>query len=302
MEGNLKLPQIPNILFCEKCNYYCSHKGDFNKHLRTSKHLIDKNDNIFNPKTPQIYKCNCGNEYNHMSGLSRHRKKCNSLQSKQLDDEIHNTLNNEAKQHQLIEYLMKENSEFKQLMIEQNKQMIELSKNSIGHHNTTNNNNSFNLNFFLNETCKNAMNIMDFVNQLPVGVKDLEETGRLGFSEGISKIFINGLKQIDVNDRPVHCSDSKRETLYIKDNNQWNKENDEKSLLTNAIKHVAHKNMKQIYEWTKEHPEYNNSESRQNDKYLRIVCKSMSGGSQEETNKNYNKIIKNIVKETIINK
>jgi hypothetical protein len=302
MEGKLQLPQIPNILFCEKCNYYCSHKGDFNKHLRTSKHLIDKNDNIFTPKIPQIYKCNCGNEYNHMSGLSRHRKKCNYLQNKQLDDDINNTLNNEAKQHQLIEYLMKENSEFKQLMIEQNKQMIELSKNSIGHHNTTNNNNSFNLNFFLNETCKNAMNIMDFVNQLPVGVKDLEETGRLGFSEGISKIFINGLKQIDVNDRPVHCSDSKRETLYIKDNNQWNKENDEKSLLTNAIKHVAHKNMKQISEWTKEHPEYNNSESRQNDKYLKIVFESMSGGSQEETNKNYNKIIKNIVKETIINK
>ena len=90
MEGKLQLPQIPNILFCKKCNYYCSHKGDFNKHLRTSKHLIDKNDNIFTPKTPQIYKCNCGNEYNHMSGLSRHRKKCNYLQNKQLDDDIKN--------------------------------------------------------------------------------------------------------------------------------------------------------------------------------------------------------------------
>jgi hypothetical protein len=184
--------------------------------------------------------------------------------------------------------------------------MIELAKNTGNNNNnnniTTNNNNSFNLNFFLNETCKNAMNIMDFVNQLQVGIKDLEETGRVGFSEGISKIFINGLKEIDVTDRPVHCSDSKRETLYIKDNNQWNKEDEDKSLLTNAIKHVAHKNMKQISEWTKEHPEYNDSESRQNDKYLKIVCESMSGGSQEETNKNYNKIIKNIAKETIINK
>ena len=117
-----------------------------------------------------------------------------------------------------------------------------------------------------------------------------------------SKIFINGLKQIDINDRPVHCSDSKRETIYIKNNDQWNKEDENKSLLTNAIKHVAHKNMKQITEWTKEHPEYNNSESKQNDKYLKIVCESMSGGTQEETNKNYNKIIKNIAKETIINK
>jgi hypothetical protein len=299
MEDKLKLPQNPNTLFCNKCNYSCSHKGDWNKHIRTSKHLNDKNDKTIIPKTPHLYKCHCGNEYNHMSGLSRHRKKCYNLQNKQFVDE----LKNETKQQHLIEYLMKENSEFKQLMIEQNKQMIELAKNSgNNNHNTTNSNNSFNLNFFLNETCKNAMNIMDFVNQLPVGVKDLEETGRLGFSEGISKIFINGLKQIDVTDRPVHCSDSKRETLYIKDNNQWNKEDDDKSLLTNAIKYVAHKNIKQISEWTKEHPEYNDSDSRQNDKYLKIVCESMSGSSEEETNKNYNKIIKNIAKETIINK
>ena len=210
-------------------------------------------------------------------------------------------LKTQDKQQQLIDYLMKENSEFKQLMIEQNKQMIELSKNS-GNHNTTNSNNSFNLNLFLNETCKNAMNIMDFVSQLQVGLKDLEETGRLGFPEGISKIFINGLKQMDISDRPIHCSDSKREVVYIKDKNQWSKEDEDKTILTNAIKHVAHKNMKQISEWTKEHPEFNDSSSKQNDKYLKIVSESMSGSSQEETNKNYNKIIKNIAKETIIDK
>lgn len=100
----------------------------------------------------------------------------------------------------------------------------------------------------------------------------------------------------------MHCSDSKREVLYIKNNDQWNKEDDDKKILTNAIKHVAHKNMKQIAEWTKGHPEYNDSDSKQNDKYLRIVSESMSGASQEETNKNYNKIIKNIIKETVIDK
>jgi hypothetical protein len=300
-EDNPKLPKIPIILFCEKCNYNCSHKGDWHKHIRTAKHINDNNGKCLITQTPQIYKCKCGNEYNHMSGLSRHKKKCSNSQNNLIIEHF----NDKTKQQELIEYLMKENTEFKQLMIEQNKQMIELSKNSgnnNNNNNTINNNNSFNLNFFLNETCKNAMNIMDFVNQLPVGITDLEETGRLGFSEGISKIFINGLKQIDINDRPVHCSDSKRETIYIKDNNQWNKEDDDKKLLTNAIKHVAHKNMKQITEWTKIHPEYNDSESKQNDKYLRIVCESMSGGTKEETNKNYNKIIKNIVKETIINK
>ena len=182
--------------------------------------------------------------------------------------------------------------------------MIELAKNSAGHHNTNtnNSNNSFNLNFFLNETCKNAMNIMDFVNQLQIGIKELEETGRLGFTDGISKIFINGLKQIDVTNRPVHCSDLKREVLYIKNNGQWNKEDEDKALLTNAIKHVAHKNMKQIPEWTKENPDYKDQESKQNDQYLKIVSESMSGSSNEETNKNYTKIIKNIAKEAIIDK
>jgi len=301
MEDNQKTPQNPNILFCNKCNYYCSHKGDWHKHIRTAKHLNDKNGNNIIPQTPQLYKCQCGNEYNHMSGLSRHRKKCYKLQNTQFVDDLNNEINNETKQQQLIEYLMKENSEFKQLMIEQNKQMVELAKNSgNNNHNTTNN--SFNINFFLNETCKNAMNIMDFVSQLQVGIKDLEDTGRLGFSEGISKIFINGLKQLDVSDRPIHCSDSKREIVYIKDKDQWNKETEDKTILTNALKHVAHKNMKQISEWTKGNPEFNDSTSKQNDRYLNIVCESMSGSSQEETNKNYNKIIKNIVKETIIDK
>jgi hypothetical protein len=199
---------------------------------------------------------------------------------------------------------MKENAEFKQLMIEQNKQMIEMSKNS-GHHNnntTNNNNNNFNLNFYLNETCKNAMNIMDFVSQLNVSITDLEDTGRLGYVNGISKIFINGLKQMNVNDRPIHCSDQKRETLYIKDNNEWNKDSNDKAILTNAIKHVAHKNMKKIPEWTKSHPDFKNSSSKENDRYLKIVSESMSGTTEEESNKNYAKIVKNIVKETVIDK
>jgi hypothetical protein len=143
---------------------------------------------------------------------------------------------------------------------------------------------------------------MDFVNQLQIGLPDLEETSRLGFADGISTIFIKGLKQLDVTQRPVHCSDPKREILYIKNNNEWNRETEEKCILTNAIKHVAHKNMKQINQWTKIHPEFNDSSSKQNDIYLKIVSESMSGSSLQETNKNYNKIIKNIVKEIIITK
>ena len=255
--------------------------------------------NVANPVIK--YSCICGKVYKDNSGLWRHKKKCLG----ELDN-LKKDLANEEKQQQLVEYLIKENSEFKNMMLEQNKQMIEIAKNSAGHHNTTNNttnnNQSFNLQFYLNETCKDAMNIMDFVSQLQVGIKDLEETGRLGFAEGISKIFINGLNQIHVNDRPIHCSDGKREILYIKNNNEWNKETEDKVILTNAIKHVAHKNMKQISEWTKEHPEFNDPDSKENDRYLQIVSESMSGSTKEETNKNYNKIIKNIAKETVIEK
>jgi hypothetical protein len=227
------------------------------------------------------------------NSLWYHEKKC---VSENTDISLNNSEN-------LINYLMKENAEFKQLLIDQNKQMVELAKNA-GHNNNNNttNNNSFNLNMYLNETCKDALNIMDFVNQLQVGIKDLEETGRLGFANGISQIFINGLKQIDINNRPVHCSDLKREILYIKNNNEWNKEDGERKVLTSAIKHVVNKNIKQIPEWTKVHPDFNDSDSKQNDRYLQIVMESMSGSSQEEANKNYNKIIKNIAKETVIEK
>jgi hypothetical protein len=301
-EGNYLMPKNADNFYCEFCDFKCSKQSNFNNHLLTLKHIKryknGKNDNKKMPKnaTPKCV-CQCGKTYSFPSGLSRHQKKCQP--------------NNEImieQQKELVNYLMKENAEFKQFMIEQNKQMVEIVKNSTNIHNTiigtnnTNNTNSFNINFFLNETCKNAMNIMDFVNQLKIDNNDLEETSRLGFAEGISKIFINGLKNIDINDRPLHCSNIKKETLYIKDGGEWNKETNDKAILTNAIKSVAHKNIRQITEWTKEHPEFNNCASKQNDKYLKIVSESMCGLTKEDTIKNYSRIIKNIIKETVIDK
>jgi hypothetical protein len=294
----------PKEFVCELCDFIAYNKKDFTRHINTIKHNKKQNETIKTPKNPRVYECPCGDIFNSRTTLWRHKKTCTNITIQDLA--------NEEKQQQLIEYLLKENSEFKQLMIdqhnqmlEQNKHMIEMSKNA-GHHNTNNShnttNNSFNLQFFLNETCKDAMNIMDFVSQLQVGNTDLEETGRLGFANGISKIFINGLKQINISDRPIHCSDFKRETLYIKNNNEWNKEDENKKLLTTAIKHVAHKGIKQISTWTKEHPGYNDPDSKVNDRYLKIVSESMSGSTEDETNKNYTKIIKNIVKETVIDK
>jgi hypothetical protein len=308
MEGYKKTPKNPNNFCCEICDFNTSNKKDYSRHLLTPKHLENEkrykmiqNGIELTPKTPHDdYLCDCGRTYKYSSGLWRHKKCCqqNSLFNKSINTETVIT-------PELIIEIIKQNKELQQTLIEQNKTIIDLAQKT-GTHNSYNNNNNnnktFNLQLYLNETCKDALNIMDFVNQLKIGIKDLEETGRLGFADGISKIFINGLKQLDVSNRPVHCSDSKREILYIKNNNEWNKEDDERKVLTSAIKHVVNKNIKQIPEWTKVNPNYNDYHSKQNDRYLQIVMESMSGSSQEEANKNYNKIIKNIAKETVIEK
>ena len=278
---------------CITCDYYTIRKSSYDKHITTLKHcqLTKGNTKVAKSCTPDnaaIFSCDfCDKHFKSRGGLWKHKKKCCNK-------------TNDTNNKDLIMLLIKENSEFKNMII---KVLDNGTHNTTNNTNNTNNsNNNFNLNVYLNETCKNAMNITDFISQLHIGIKDLEETGRVGFSEGISKIFINGLKQIDITDRPIHCSDTKRDTLYIKDDNEWIKDDEQKTTLTKAIKHVAHKNIKQISEWQKLYPEFNDPESKQNDKYLKIICESMSGSSQQETNKNYNKIIKNIVKETVIDK
>jgi hypothetical protein len=284
--------KMPILFECILCDFKCCKKSNYDKHLDTLKHQMKQNETNAMPKNAEKDISNlecqyCSLLFNSRTTLWRHKKKCSNSNN-----------NNNDKTQELVQYLMKENSEFKQLLLEQHKQsLLNAGHNTINSHNKT-----FNLQVFLNETCKNAINISDFINQLHVSISDLEETGRLGFSEGISKIFINELKQMDISDRPLHCSDVKRETIYIKDNNQWLKETDDKPVLLNAIKHVSNKNMKQISEWTKVNSDYNNSSSKQNDKYLKIVCESMSGSTKEESDKNYDKIVKNIVKQTIIDK
>lgn len=308
-----KSPKIAKYFYCKTCDYKCCKQCEYDKHVLTAKHHFRTNLNDLSPKiADKNYVCNsCNKTYKARNSLWYHQKKCViKLDDENPDDDrvidekqeqIGEKIKKQNSTDSLIQYLMKENAEFKQLLMDQNKQMMELAKNT-GSNNTNNSHNNFNLNVFLNETCKNALNIMDFVNQLQVGVKELEETGRLGFADGISKIFIDGLTQLDINNRPVHCSDFKREILYIKSDDQWNKESDDKPILTNAIKHVACKNMKQISEWTKANPEYKDSSSKQNDRYLQIVCEAMSGSTEEECKKNYNKIIKNIVRQSVIDK
>jgi hypothetical protein len=295
METNKKLQKVAFFFYCEKCDYNTSRKSSYDKHILSGKHKRLTNANEKLQKVAQTNCiCICGKKYIHMSSLCKHKQKCTYNNDNPVSLSVSNNENDVSKLTELVMNVVKQNNEL-------TKQIIELSsKPTITNNNTTNN--SFNLQFFLNETCKDALNISDFVNQLQLSVKDLETTGRLGYAEGISKIFINGLKQLDINQRPVHCSDSKRETIYIKDSNKWSKETDENIVLTNAIRDVAHKNIQQIPIWTEEHPEHKDLSSKYNDKYMKLVSEAMPGSTKEESDKNYKKIVRNIMKETIIDK
>lgn len=277
---------------CKICDYHTSKKSNYSQHILSAKHEKAEKETCCSKNQPlpsivsKIYICEiCGHHYTSKSGLWKHSAKCKDTQndSKILSD--------------LIMKLIEQNQE-------QGKQIIELSKNSQTNNITTNNtnNNSFNLNVYLNDTCKDALNITEFVDSLVLSVKDLEETVRVGYANGISKIFINGLQKLDVCKRPLHCSDVKRSTLYVKNENQWIKETEDKPILTKAIKQVANKNIQNIFEWQKRNPDYRDPESKQNDRYNKLICETMSGSSTEEQMKNYEKIVSNVVKEVVIDK
>ncbi len=305
----------PTQFVCEICDFKCCKKGDWNRHIMTAKHknidILVKN--IDNTTSKKHHTCSCGKEYQHRQSLSIHKKKCSKLVSTdeptEIKDEEH--IPNETTEIlALFKEQLNENKELRKMIIEQNKQLYETNNKLLliakerGQiiNNNNCNNKTFNLQVYLNETCKDAINLTDFVDSIKVQIKDLEKVGEKGYAEGISEIFINNLQQLNTHSRPIHCSDSKRETLYIKDENQWSKDDEQKTTLTKAIKQVANKNIKQISEWQKQNPKYNDPESKQNDKYMQIVLNSMSGSTNEEANKNYEKIIKNVIKETVIEK
>jgi len=295
-----------NDYYCEKCNYRCYKKYSWLRHLDTSKHHKETDGNNLGAITGnngQIshvsFLCeNCDKLFQNRSGLWKHKKKCcaNISDNTEKNTPKTNFDDIELSDKQIIAMLIKENSEFKSMM-------MEIVKN--GTHNTTTNNShnkTFNLNFFLNEQCKDALNMSDFLHSICVDISDLEHTGRAGFVEGISKLLLKNLRALDQSKRPIHCSDLKRETLYIKDNNKWEKDDDEKLKLKKVIKEIAHENIKKISDWTKLYPECRDPESRKNDVFLKIVSNSMSGGSAEETEKNLNNIVRNIAREVVIEK
>ena len=273
---------------CEKCAYTCSKKSSWDQHLLTYKHT-KANEKLI--RANKIYACErCNITFKHQSSYSRHKNKCSEINIS--DPNIEKK--DEPTDKELIMILVKQNTE-----------LIEVIKN--GTHNTTNNNNTnshnktFNLNFFLNETCKDAMNIMDFVDSIQLQLSDLEKLGEIGYIEGISNIITSNLKSLDITQRPIHCTDKKREVLYIKDEDKWEKEYEEKKKVRNVIHKIANKNMKLISKFKEAHPDCIESDSRYSDQYHQILMESMGGVGDNYVEKE-DKIIKNILKTVTIDK
>jgi hypothetical protein len=298
-----KLQKVAELYECEYCHYSTSRKSSFIKHKSTDKHKNNENDSkmIENgsanlQKVANMYQCNCGKIYKYDTGYYRHKKTCSNVENinKQTND-------TEA----LINYLMKENSEFKQLLVDQNKQMLELAKNNGNYNITTNNNNShnksFNLQFFLNETCINAMNMTAFIDSLQLQLSDLEKVGEVGYIEGISNIIIKNLNALDVTLRPVHCTDKKRETMYIKDEDKWEKEDENKAKLHKMVRRISNKNIDLISDFKELYPDWKKSTSRVSDEFNKIVIESMGGAGDNDFEKE-EKIIKRVAKEVLIDK
>jgi hypothetical protein len=201
--------------------------------------------------------------------------------------------------------VVKQNSETQKQNQDLINKLYELSKNSQITNNTTNNNNShnksFNLQFFLNETCKNAMNISEFVDSLQLQLSDLEKVGEVGYIEGISNIIIKNLNALDITLRPVHCTDKKRETMYIKDEDKWEKEDENKAKLHKMVRRISNKNIDLISDFKKLYPDWKKITSKYSDQFNKIVIESMGGAGDNDFEKE-EKIIRKISKEVLVNK
>ena len=295
---------------CIKCNYITLNRYDFKKHCQTIKHkheiIVDDNSILVENKISQKqYICpNCQKNYKDNSGLWKHKKTCKNILSE--DPNTYTTSLSSQITPELILTVLEQNKELTNLVFEQNKAIIELTKHGqgntiISNNNINSNNKTFNLQFFLNETCKDAMNITDFVDSLKLQLADLENVGRVGFVEGISSIIVKNLQALDVHKRPVHCADKKREVIYIKDEDKWEKEDEEKNKMRKVIKKVACKNQRLLSKYKEEHPGCNYSESKYSDQYSKIVIEAMGGAGDNDVEKE-DKIIQKIAKEVVIDK
>ena len=285
-----------DIFKCEPCNYETSRRSQYVRHISTTKHQCGLK------KVPE-YKCNvCSKIYKHQSSLCKHSKQCIQIPIEpiQLTNMILEVLKSNNELHKYDQELQKQNQELQKQNQELQKRMMDLCKNGISNAVTNNNNqtNKFNINVFLNEQCKDAINFADFIKNIEITHQDLENNAQLGFVSGISKILMDNLKQLGVNERPIHCTDTKRETMYIKDENKWTKEVDD-SKLQKAIQTVSCKSMGKLQEWKKENPDYQDMDSAFSQKCLDIHKHTIAGSDREVY---YPKVIHVLARETMVDK
>lgn len=294
-----KAQKNADFFSCKSCDFNCCKKSDMDRHVLTAKH---KNRTFLNAGDAKKFICRkCQKTYSARNSLWYHEQKCNIIAINVCDTETTQPVEKETTPHanslkEIMNYLIKENSELKNMMFE----VVKNGTHNVTH-NLNSNNKSFNLNFFLNETCKDAMNMTDFVNSLKIQLSDLENVGEVGFVNGITNIIVKNLKSLDVTQRPIHCTDSKREVLYVKDENKWEKDNEENKKIRRVIKSIAYKNTFLLKDFREKHPDCGKSESKYSDQYNKLVIEAMGGRGDNDVEKE-NKIIKNIVKEVIIEK
>ena len=306
--------KTPKKFNCINCDYHTNSSRDYNGHLLTSKHKNNHVSNICQQSHIEedtnivtIHTCSkCNKKYKDRSGLWRHLKKCKDIDQHEIIEENPNTIMPASLDSSAILDIIKQNQEFKDLLLEQHNKIVELSSqvSVVNNNNTTNNmnqHNHFNLNFFLNETCKNAMNITEFIDNINIQMKELENVGKNGYVNGISEIILNRIKNLEVSKRPLHCTDIKRETMYIRDDNEWNKDTEEKTKLKQVIGQVAKENIRKIPEWREENPECMNTKHEQYDFCIQMMRNSL-GDLDEQQEKLDDKIIKNIAKTVVVDK
>ena len=305
-----KMPKNAEKFICKECDFVCCKKSNFDKHILTSKH---KNRTILNdleqkmPKNAEkIFQCECGKKYSVRNSLWYHKQKCQILNNMETEEYDNKNADESSDKDNLIMMLIKQNSElikettdFKNMMMK----VIEKGTHNNNSNNTTNNitnshNKAFNLNFFLNETCKDAMNISDFVESIKFQLSDLERVGELGYIEGISNIIVKNLKDLDVTQRPVHCTDKKRETMYIKDEDKWERDEEQKKM-RKMIRKVTVKNARMLPKFKEVHPDCIISTSRFSDQYNNIIMEAMGGMGENDFEKE-EKIIKKVSKEVMV--
>ena len=306
-------PKIAKKNVCEYCDYSCSKESDFKKHLATPKHEKTMNGikMAINGKElfAEEYNCNiCQKNYKTHSGLWKHAKKC--IQPAPIPAPA----TNETDKDNIIELLIEEHKDFKNLILEMMKsnadlqtKMLEVCKNSnmtINNNNTNNKNShhkTFNMQIFLNEHCKDAMNIKDFADSFQLQISDLEKVGNLGYVDGISDIIIKKLNDMDVCKRPIHCSDTKRDTMYVHADDVWTKENSDHDQVRALVQRITAKNIRLIPIWQDMYPNSRNNMHKLNDTYMSLTRQAM-GGFGGTIPENETKIIKKIAKSVFIDK